>query len=301
MGSAGTGIYLGQIVVGSDDSAWFTDNVQRGNVNFGNLIQFAQVDRIDRSGVITPFRVGGVLVRRRPRTRGISFSREGHVGRIGSDGQVREFRVRNGSGFQSLAFGAGGYLWLTKETEGHDAIQRISRDDTVKAFPLPQGYSGLAYITRGTDGAMWFTEYSGNRIGRITSTGKITEYPLGVRAPGEAQPVPPVGEIAAGAHRYLWFGTFSGIGRLSPSSGKVTRFDRGEGPERLAAGPDGSIWFAEYNKIGRITPNGRFTKMMRLPREVETVRGLAVGADGSVWFTAEGREGGVVGRITFGG
>ena len=32
-------------------------------------------------------------------------------------------------------------------------------------------------ITAGRDGAMWFSQYSANRIGRITPDGTITEYP----------------------------------------------------------------------------------------------------------------------------
>jgi virginiamycin B lyase len=30
----------------------------------------------------------------------------------------------------------------------------------------------------GPDGALWFTEWTGNNIGCITTTGAITEYPL---------------------------------------------------------------------------------------------------------------------------
>ena len=33
-------------------------------------------------------------------------------------------------------------------------------------------------ITAGPDGALWFTEYWGNKIGRITTAGVITEFPV---------------------------------------------------------------------------------------------------------------------------
>ena len=36
----------------------------------------------------------------------------------------------------------------------------------------------LIGITAGPDGDLWFTEYSGNKIGRITTAGVITEYPI---------------------------------------------------------------------------------------------------------------------------
>jgi hypothetical protein len=37
----------------------------------------------------------------------------------------------------------------------------------VSQFPLPAGASGAYFITRGSDGALWFTEYFTNKIGRL--------------------------------------------------------------------------------------------------------------------------------------
>jgi streptogramin lyase len=36
-------------------------------------------------------------------------------------------------------------------------------------FPVPTAASYPAHITAGPDGALWFTEWSGNQIGRITT------------------------------------------------------------------------------------------------------------------------------------
>ena len=74
-----------QIVAGNGgESAWFTNNVQRGNVNVGTAFHDAQVDRIDGSGEITPFSVGGVSISDVARgPGGISFVGDGYVGRIG--------------------------------------------------------------------------------------------------------------------------------------------------------------------------------------------------------------------------
>ena len=283
----------GSIVAGGDGSAWFAIN----NYRDPGTAPKAYVEQIEESGSLVSFPVGPYVsdVVRGPG--GIWFSREGYVGRIGPGGHVEQFPVATSQIYSlSIASGAGGYMWLTKSGAGsHDAIQRISRNGAVKAFRLPHKESGPSQITRGTDGAMWFTEYFGERIGRITSTGKITEFPIGVQ---------PFGGIAAGPEGDLWFGTFGGIGRLSPSSGKVTLFWRGgvgEGP--VIAGPDGRIWFSErYGKIGRITPGGRFSQI-RLPgRRNGRVNGLAVAPDGSVWYTAQASaHPGVVGRIALGG
>ena len=50
----------------------------------------------------------------------------------------------------------------------------------------------------GPSGALWFTEASGNRIGRITTSGTITEYPIPTASSY------PEG-IAPGPDSALWF------------------------------------------------------------------------------------------------
>jgi streptogramin lyase len=43
---------------------------------------------------------------------------------------------------------------------------------------VPTAGSSPTSITVGPDGALWFTEQTGNKIGRITTAGVITEYPI---------------------------------------------------------------------------------------------------------------------------
>ncbi len=42
------------------------------------------------------------------------------------------------------------------------------RGQTFTEFPIPTANSGATGIAAWPDGALWFTEYSGNKIGRIT-------------------------------------------------------------------------------------------------------------------------------------
>jgi virginiamycin B lyase len=68
-------------------------------------------------------------------------------------------------------------------------------------------------ITAGPGGALWFTEFAGNKIGRITTAGTVTEFTL---------PTPngsPQG-ITAGPGGTLWFTEVTGnkIGRLTPGT-----------------------------------------------------------------------------------
>jgi virginiamycin B lyase len=68
-----------------------------------------------------------------------------------------------------------------------------------------------AAITAGFDGNLWFTEYTGNKIGRITPSGTITEFTI---------PTPsstPLG-IVSGPDGAIWFAetATNKIGRLVP-------------------------------------------------------------------------------------
>ena len=151
----------------------------------------------------------------------------------------------------------------------------------------------------GPDGALWFTEQSGNKIGRITTAGVITEFAL---ASVDSQPY----AIVAGPDNALWF-TESGsnkIGRVT-TAGFITEFEIPTAqsfPMGIAAGPDGALWFAENgtgsNKIGRITTAGVITEFA-LPTAYGAPDGIVTGPDGAVWFTEFSRN--RIGRITTAG
>ena len=82
----------------------------------------------------------------------------------------------------------------------------------ITEFPLPTaGSQPRDGIASGADGNIWFTEYAGNRIGRITPGGTITEF--AIPSPNSQ----PIG-IAAGPDGNLWFTEQAGnkIGRISP-------------------------------------------------------------------------------------
>ena len=90
---------------------------------------------------------------------------------------------------------------------------------TITEFPVPTSSSQPDGITAGPDGNLWFAETAGNKIGRITTSGGITEFPL----PTNCSP-------------------------LSSSGCQL---------EGITAGPANttSVWFTEFdgNKIGEIT------------------------------------------------
>ncbi|WP_442816076.1 virginiamycin B lyase family protein [Streptosporangium sp. NBC_01810] len=61
----------------------------------------------------------------------------------------------------------------------------------------PTTDSQPAHIATGPDGAVWFTESAGNKIGRITTAGTINEYALPTVVSGPF-------DITAGPDDNLW-------------------------------------------------------------------------------------------------
>jgi len=102
---------------------------------------------------------------------------------------------------------------------------------------------------------LWFVEYDGHNIGRITPSGTITEFAI----PSGGKPY----AITAGPDGNLWFtepGAFNAIGRSTPSGG-ISEYPiptPNTDVAGITTGPDGNIWFAE-EFVGKI---GRFSNLM---------------------------------------
>lgn len=108
-------------------------------------------------------------------------------------------------------------------------------------------------ITTGPDGALWFTESGVNRIGRVTTSGKVVEYD--VPTP-DSTPV----YITTGSDGALWFTENSGnkIGRVT-TAGAFLEYavpTTKSGPNGITTGSDGALWFTEWSTLGRAN-NGR--------------------------------------------
>jgi virginiamycin B lyase len=151
-------------------------------------------------------------------------------------------------------------------------------------------------ITAGPDGNLWFAEYSGNQIGRITPFGVVTEFSAGISVGAGPR------GITTGPDGNLWFTEVDGnrIGRITPL-GVVTEFSLIGGPgslvpDGITAGPDGNLWFTELDRIGRITPLGVVTEFSAGISVGAGPRGITAGPDGNLWFTEQGVD--RIGRIT---
>src|ERR1022692_4944019 len=86
---------------------------------------------------------------------------------------------------------------------------RASATGTVSSFTNLNGANLPLWITTGPDGALWFT--AEDTIGRITTTGTVTTYPVGhpILTPWGS------GQITAGPDGALWFTAEDAIGRIT--------------------------------------------------------------------------------------
>src|SRR5262245_50655441 len=79
------------------------------------------------------------------------------------------------------------------------ASERLETDGKVVEFPLPIANSGPTTIALAPDGTLWFTESSGNRIGRMSPDGSgLVEHAL--PNPDSSPRI-----IALGSDGNMWF------------------------------------------------------------------------------------------------
>jgi len=118
-----------------------------------------------------------------------------------------------------IAVGPDNKLWVAAygSNGNGETISRVGTDGTVEAtFSTPTTDSGPWDIVTGPDGALWFTEENASRIGRITTSGQITEYPL-----PDVNPLPQ--KITAGADGNMWFTQYG--------NGKIGRIGTAQAPD----------------------------------------------------------------------
>ena len=154
------------------------------------------------------------------------------VTRLGAFDQRRDNRVpssRDEASLGGITAGPDGALWFTEALDVN-SIRRMTWMAPSRGFRSPNPTASHIDITMGLDGNLWFTEDGGNRIGRITPAGAITEFRL---------PTSPRGllSIVAGPDGALWFTEEAAIGRLSVT-GAYTEFPLSSesGPDNITSG-----------------------------------------------------------------
>jgi virginiamycin B lyase len=243
------------ITAGPDGAMWFTETA----LNSG--APFAKIGRITTAGVITEFPLPNpncdpsAIVTGSDGALWFIESAATNIGRITTSGVVTEIPLPAAlvdNGVSAMTAGPDGALWFAVYYSA-DAIVRMTTSGVFTSYTVQKNvYAGSSSITVGPDGALWFADQYNYAIGRITTAGVITEFPL--TTPGDS----PIG-IAAGPDGALWYTSYlGGIGRIT-TSGTVAADvptptnTAGGFLGSIAAGPDGAMWFTDLTeKIGRI-------------------------------------------------
>ena len=248
------------ITVGPDRSLWFTETDRIGRITTaGKTSHFA---------LPTDYIAAAPIVSGPDGTLWFFDTGRNRIGRMTTSGAFSESaltdkRNRYGSptaGVESITAGPDGGLWLTGSREGTDGrgsgrVFRMTTSGSVTEYPLPRGIFASSIAT-GSDGALWFTEYTNpgraftGQIGRMTTAGAYSEFSLqtvGLLATA----------ITPGADG-LWFieHAADARGSLTPKVGRLTirgdfteyRLPTGRDAMALVAGRGHVLWIAVVMK-----------------------------------------------------
>jgi hypothetical protein len=193
----------------------------------------------------------------------------------------------------SIAAGPDQTMWIANagplRMKGPERFA-IGRTDLSGRYRLYRTKGETFGITVMPDGTVFATEPYTSRIARITTDGRVTEFPTPTRDAGP-------GAITAGPDGNAWFtestpGAGAAIGRITPG-GTITEFPvrplpygdttvpADVGP--IVAGADDRLWFTTGVGVGSITTTGDIVTFS-LP-EPTSPAGIAVAADGTLWVT----------------
>jgi virginiamycin B lyase len=176
------------IKAGPDGALWFTE------------LDANRIGRISTAGDITQFDLpsgmsGPVAITNGP-DGALWFTHQSGVGRIAIDGTIKQEASVSGS---SITTGPDGNLWLTQNT---DLVARLNPSNgRVSQFAtdincFPQGIASGA-------GALWFTCYFLDEVGRVSTSGKVTAFPVPNHFHGNYPDT--LEGITAGAGNDMWF------------------------------------------------------------------------------------------------
>lgn len=220
---------------------------------------------------------------------------------IRPDGSITEIRLAAGSRPLAIARGRSAQGNLAFTLVGTNRIGVMNPDGDVTEYDIPTPASHPRGIVHST--VTWFTEYDGNRIGRldILAATPIQEFPIPTFASGPLGIT--TGPGVAFGTTDVWFTEYlaNKIGRID-ASGTITEYPiptPDSGPTSITSAVIGNelfVYFLEStaNKIGRIDAAGQITEY-RIPTPNSSPADIVGDWDG-VWFSE--RAGGAIGWLS---
>ena len=300
------------IAAGPDGNMWFTDNANNS------------IGRITPSGATTFFPVpttpdpqsGFGLFE-------ITAGPDGNmwftafytnmVGKITMSGVITTYTLPTANSHPlGITAGPDGNMWVALDFA--NGINRITPSGTITQFPIPApGSTGpttitassdctlcASVITAGPDNSLWFIMPVVSRIGRITTDGVVTTFPVDTPIPAANAPQQNrLGGITAGTDGNLWFTepVDNKVGRMT-TAGAVTEFTSpvsNSAPTDIAIGSAGNLWpvLGGASPLATVTSAGAISPVT-LPTANSIPMAVAVGPDGNLWspsLVAQGSSG----------
>jgi virginiamycin B lyase len=171
------------------------------------------------------------------------------------NGTVREFRIPGLDKKAPLTSwgiaidNSRGIIWLAEEIS--NAIWAFNvHDQSFSEYPIKTPVSNPYQVALDSYGNAWFTEFSGNKIGEVTTNGSMNEFPIPIASSN------PTGIAVDPRTNRIWFNLLD------------------------TSGPSDEFYVGSYY-------NGSFT-FNDITSLVDTPVGIAVDSSGNLWLTQHG-------------
>jgi streptogramin lyase len=175
-------------------------------------------------------------------------------------------------------------------TEPASSRSAVSESGRITYFFVPSFDSRPFRITPGPDGNLWFTNTDADMIGKITTSGVITQYPIG----DGKRPY----DIVAGRDGNIWFteNVNNKVGAVDTKGNLVHEYfapGTDARPTGITVAPTGDIWWMNGGSgldpettVSRLTPDGTVTTYELYPCACFGI-GMTTGPDGNLWAVEE--------------
>jgi streptogramin lyase len=212
----------------------------------------------------------------------------GAIGRVNpTTGKLDSFPDPSGGQPINLIAGPDGNMWFTERDSPGKIIGRISMSGVIKEFSATAGNPDA--LAAGPDGDVYFSD--GADVGRITSSGQITEQPLAYSSVS----------YATGPDGNVYLISYNGAYQLSRiSTGfKIDTYawpSGGVEPGPMCAGPDGNMWIlgtlnnhVVFTMFDVSTQTFLSSKITSPITKNFPLGGVVTGLDGNLWWVSTNR------------
>ncbi len=162
------------------------------------------------------------------------------------------------------------------------AAPALAAPSVTGTFPVKSLDGSNSKIVAGPDGNIWLTQTgAGSNVTRITPSGAVTEFELGLLN---------VSGIAPGPEGRLWVTATNEVASFLPADPKnslqKTTIISIAGVSPIVAGPDGQMWVATQETVLHFTPSNPAGKQEipvpgLQPKDIDVAGSLLVVADGN--------------------